>query len=183
MTKHAGGRPSEYAKINLDQVKTLARKGFTDAELAGFFDVAISTIYFWKNEHPEFLEALKLGKEEADNKVERSLFESATGYSHPDTHVAVSEGQVILTPITKIYKPDTTAGIFWLKNRRPDKWRDKMEVQDDRLTALLNHINRKEQDGKAKQDGTAGRAGAGDDRASERNPAVPGKPKPRGRAK
>lgn len=176
------GRPSEYEKLNLDQVQILARKGFTDKELAEFFGVGVSTIYWWKNEHPAFLEALKLGKDEADRKVERSLFERATGYSHPDTHFSAHDGVVIQTPTIKQYPPNATSAIFWLKNRKPAEWREKLEVQDDRFTALLNHINRKETDGKESIIRPAGRAGAGDNRASERNPAAPGKPKPRGGA-
>lgn len=149
--KHPGGRPSDYDRVNLGQARTLAEKGFTDQELADFFDVAPSTIYLWKREHPEFSETLKLGKESADRKVERSLFERATGYSHPDTHFATCDGLVVQTPTTKQYPPDTTAGIFWLKNRQPDKWRDKTEVQDDRLAALLTHMNRTKEESNGKE--------------------------------
>jgi hypothetical protein len=140
--RHPGGRPSDYGRVDLDQARILAEKGFTDQELADFFGVVRSTISLWKKEHPEFSDALKLGKEAADRKVERSLFERATGYSHPDTHFSAYEGIVTETPTTKVYPPDTTAAIFWLKNRKPDEWRDRQEVHDDRLGLLLAHMNR-----------------------------------------
>lgn len=149
--KHAGGRPTDYGKVNLSQVHKLAMKGFTDAEIADFIEVAPSTYYLWKREHPEFSESINLGKEEADRKVERSLFECATGYSHPDTHFAVCDGVVVQTPTIKHYKPDNTAQIFWLKNRKPAEWRDKTEVQDDRLTALLMHMNRTKEESNGKE--------------------------------
>lgn len=136
------GRPTDYDKVNLEQARVLASKGFTDNEMATFFGVAESTWYLYKTQYPEFSEALKLGKEEADRKVERSLFERATGYSHPDTHFSAYEGLVTETPTVKHYAPDTTAAIFWLKNRKPEEWRDKTEVQDDRFAALLAHMNR-----------------------------------------
>lgn len=149
MSKGKGGRPSDYDRINLDQARILAEKGFTDQEMAEFFGVVRSTISLWKVEHPEFSDALKLGKDAADRKVERSLFERATGYSHPDTYFSNFQGMVTETPMTKVYPPDTTAAIFWLKNRQPEQWRDKTEVQDDRFTALLAHMNRSKEDSNA----------------------------------
>lgn len=149
--KHAGGRPSDYDRVDLEQVQLLMEKGFTDQELADFLKVTRTTITNWKQAHQEFLSTIKLGKDEADRKVERSLFECATGYSHPDTHFAVCEGVVVQTPTIKHYKPDNTAQIFWLKNRKPAEWRDKTEVQDDRLTALLNHMNRPKEESNGKE--------------------------------
>lgn len=141
--KHPGGRPSDYDFINLEQVRKLAARGLTDVEMADFFGCAVSTWYLWKKEHPEFSEAVKLGKDEADRKVEASLYECATtGAICQDTHFAVIDGKVIATPYVRQHKPDNTAQIFWLKNRKPGSWRDKTEVQDDRLTALLAHMNR-----------------------------------------
>lgn len=125
----AGGRPSKYQPEFVKQAEKLCALAATDAEIADFFDVSVATIYRWKNEHPEFCDALKVGKETADNRVERSLFNRAIGYQHPDMHVSTYEGEVILTPIVKVYPPDTTAAIFWLKNRKPDEWRDKSTTE------------------------------------------------------
>ncbi len=102
--------------------------GATDKDLADFFGVSETTINNWKNEHPKFLESIKEGKELADSNVAKSLYERANGYSHPDVHVSNYQGDVTLTELTKHYPPDTTAGIFWLKNRQPGKWRDRKEV-------------------------------------------------------
>lgn len=123
------GRPSKLDELDLEQVRKLAVKGWTDKEIADFYGVSEQTVNNWKQRNPEFLESLKLGKEEADAKVERSLFEKATGYSHPDTHFSVYEGIVTQTPTVKVYAPDTTAAIFWLKNRKPTEWRDKQEIE------------------------------------------------------
>jgi hypothetical protein len=105
-------------------IVTLARFGATDAEIAEGCGITRNSLAVWKTKHPEFADALKNAKEVADNEVERSLFQRAKGYSHPDTHFATVDGKVIATPTVKHYPPDTTACIFWLKNRRAQDWRD-----------------------------------------------------------
>lgn len=125
--KRGRGRPSKFKPEFIRQAKLLANKAFTDAEVAEFFEVPRQTLYRWLSERPDFRDALKLGKEESDNRVERSLFERAVGYRHPDTHISNYQGVITLTPFEKHYPPDSTACIFWLKNRRPETWRDKPE--------------------------------------------------------
>lgn len=120
-------RPTKFEDQYIEQARKLCLLGATDQELADFFGVAVSTLYLWKLEHPAFSEALKSGKAEADDRVERSLFSRATGYEHDEVDIRVVEGQIVQTPLRKFYPPDTTAGIFWLKNRRPEQWRDKRE--------------------------------------------------------
>lgn len=124
----AGGRPSKFEDDLVERAYFLATKGFTDLEIAKAFGINVDTVYEWKKTRTEFSDALKLGKEESDRKVERSLYEKATGYSHPDTHFSAYEGIVTETPTVKHYAPDTTAAIFWLKNRKPEQWREKQEV-------------------------------------------------------
>ena len=121
------GRPSKYDEQFASQAEKLCRLGATDQELADFFDVSVRTLYRWKSESDEFCQALKAGKAEADDRVERSLFARACGYEHDEVDIRVVEGEIVQTEIRKHYPPDTTAGIFWLKNRRPDQWRDKRE--------------------------------------------------------
>ncbi len=121
------GRPSKFDEEKCRQAEKLCLLGATDKQLADFFEVSEQTLNTWKTQHPEFLEALKSGKEMADATVGQRLFQRATGYSHPDVHASNYQGQVTLTPITKHYAPDTVACIFWLKNRRPDLWRDRVE--------------------------------------------------------
>ena len=120
------GRPSKFKSEFIAQAEKLCRLGATDAELASFFEVDVATLNRWKSENEEFCASIKLGKEPADARVERSLFARATGYEHPDTDIRVIEGQIVETPIIKRYPPDTTAAIFWLKNRKKEEWRDKV---------------------------------------------------------
>ena len=122
-------RPSKYKPEFCVQAQKLCELGATDRELAGFFEVTQQTLDNWKVEHPEFFGSLKLGKESADNRVEQSLYNRAMGYSHPDTDIRVIDGAIVETPLIKHYPPDTTACIFWLKNRRKEEWRDKVEAE------------------------------------------------------
>lgn len=118
--------------------------GATDADLARAFDVAESTINLWKLHQPEFSESIKRGKDEADANVAKSLYRRALGYSHKAVKIlTVAMGnnqgsQVEEVPYVERYAPDTTAAIFWLKNRRPDKWRDKQEVEHG---GTVNHTH------------------------------------------
>lgn len=125
----AGGRPSKYKPEFAGQAEKLCKLGATDAEMADFFQVTISTLSLWKVKHSEFSDALKLGKEVADRRVEEALYNRALGYSHEETDIRVVDGAIMETPMIKHYPPDTTAAIFWLKNRRPDEWRDKRDVE------------------------------------------------------
>ncbi len=122
------GRPTEYQKKYCSQAKKLCKLGFTDKELADFFEVEEQTINNWKIEHPEFFESIKAGKDVADGEVVDKLFKRATGYSHPDVDIKVIDGDIRITKLTKHYPPDTAAAIFWLKNRQKKKWRDKIET-------------------------------------------------------
>lgn len=121
-------RPSKYKEEYIEQAKKLCSLGATDIQIADFFEINVATLYRWKNEHSEFCDALKVSKEIADNQVERSLFARANGYEHDEVDIRVISGEVVQTPIRKFYPPDTVACIFWLKNRRPDLWRDKVEA-------------------------------------------------------
>jgi len=122
-------RPSKFKDTFIAQAEKLCKLGATDIEVADFFEVDVRTIYRWKADHDGFCQALKAGKSESDDRVERSLFARATGYEHEEVDIRVVGGAIVQTPIRKYYPPDTTAGIFWLKNRRPDDWRDKQEVE------------------------------------------------------
>jgi len=129
-----GGAPTKYnIKMNKQAYK-LALLGATDKEMADFFEISVATFYNYLNQYPKFLDAIKKGKEDADATVAESLYKRANGYSHKDVDIrVVSDGQgmgssIVETPIVKHYPPDTTAAIFWLKNRQRAKWRDKVET-------------------------------------------------------
>lgn len=118
------GRPTAYQASFVEQAKKLCALGATDAEMAGFFEVAVSTFYKWKSEFPEFSEAIKNAKAIADERVERSLYHRAVGYTFESEKVFQFQGQIVRTPTKEHVPPDTTAAIFWLKNRRSKEWRD-----------------------------------------------------------
>ena len=122
------GRPSKYQEQFPEQAAYLTKLGATDKDLAEFFKVSESTINLWKEEHPEFSESLKQGKEYADSLVVKSLYKRATGYEFEDIQFASFQGEIFSEKYTKHIPPDITAIIFWLKNRRPEEWRDKQEI-------------------------------------------------------
>ena len=149
--KNKGGRPTDYKDEYSDQAYKLCFLGAIDVELADFFGVCEKTINTWKHEHPEFLQSLKDGKEIANANVAKSLYQRALGYEHEDTHVSNYQGEITLTNLTKHYPPDTTAGIFWLKNRKADKWKDKHEIEHSGNIGLSEKLSRaieRKKDGK-----------------------------------
>lgn len=101
--------------------------GATDRDIADFFEVSESTLNNWKLKHPALLESLKRSKDEADALVEQSLFRRAMGYTHPATKFFQAGGSILREDYVEHYPPDATSMIFWLKNRQPDRWRDKRE--------------------------------------------------------
>ena len=126
-----GGRPTAYREEFVQQAEQLIALGATDMELANFFKVTSRTIENWKLRHPEFFQTLKVAKDKADERVERRLWERAMGYSHLSEKLFCSRGKVIRVEIVEHYPPDTTACIFWLKNRQPGRWRDRVDVQHE----------------------------------------------------
>lgn len=136
-----GGRKSSFKDEYCDLAYKYALLGATDADLAFNFDVSEQTINNWKKQHPEFLLALKRGKEIADTKVADSLFQRAVGYSHDEDKIFQYEGKPVIVPTKKHYPPDTTAAIFWLKNRKPESWRDKQEIDHGGVTFEIRPKN------------------------------------------
>lgn len=128
------GRPPRYnPDIHPKAAKALCAKGATIAELAAAFDVAISTIWLWKVSHPEFFESCRLGLEAANDRVERSMFERAVGYTHESTKIFMPAGasKPVYAPYLKHVPPDPRAGEFWLTNRAPDRWKHKQNIENN----------------------------------------------------
>lgn len=125
-------RPSSYKPEYAKQAFHLALLGATDVNLAAALGVDVSTVERWKKRYPEFCGALKRGKDEADAMVAKSLYRRALGYSHDAVKIlTVADGanqgsHVEQVPYVERYPPDTTACIFWLKNRQPEAWRDRV---------------------------------------------------------
>jgi hypothetical protein len=122
-------RPSSYRAEYAEQARKLCLLGATDKELGDFFGVTEQTINGWKTAHKEFFESIKKGKMQADSDVADRLYQRAMGYEHPEIDLRVVNGEIVETPIKKIYAPDTTAAIFWLKNRQRKHWRDKVDQE------------------------------------------------------
>lgn len=121
------------------------RDGLTDEQLAEKMKIGVRTLYEWKVRYPQISQALKKGKEIVDIQVENALLKRALGYSYTEIMDETSEDGTKHRETVKFIPPDVTAQIFWLKNRRPDKWRDKPEIPGDsdalkKARALLEGI-------------------------------------------
>lgn len=148
------GRPSKYKKEYDFQAERLSRLGATDKEMADFFEVSLSTLSLWKTEYESFSDALKEGKIWSDVKISESLFKKACGFSYMEEigfkcKSYDEQGRQIEKVETKMVArfqpPDTTACIFWLKNRRTNEWRDKRDVEptvddQDKLISTLKDL-------------------------------------------
>ena len=110
------------------KLEAWARDGLTDEQIAANAGIATATLYDWKKRHPEVSEALQKGKEGVDVQVENALLKRALGYTYTETKKERTAEGVRTTTTIKEVVPDTTAQIFWLKNRRPDRWRDKQDI-------------------------------------------------------
>ena len=129
--KKSRGRKSEYREEYAEQALKLCLLGATDKEIAEFFSFSEQTLNSWKKKFPQFLESLKKGKAVADANVASRLYSRAIGYDARATKFATNEGKITdKVEYFEHYPPDTTAAIFWLKNRQPGKWRDKKEVEN-----------------------------------------------------
>ena len=122
------------------RLEAWARDGLTDEQIAKNCGIAYATLRAWRDKHPALSAALKRGKEVVDIEVENALLKRALGYTYEEVTrerqiVGRDEAGMIITEIaitkrvTKEVQPDTTAQIFWLKNRKPIEWRDKQQVE------------------------------------------------------
>ena len=120
-----------------------ARDGLVDEQIAQNIGIAASTLYVWKKQYPEISEALKKGKEVVDRQVENALLKRALGYEYDE--ITTEYGKEIKR-VTKQVVPDVTAQIFWLKNRKPDQWRDKQqiehsgEIKSEKLSDIISQL-------------------------------------------
>lgn len=134
----AKSKYEEYIKDNLILVEGYARDGLTDEQIAYNLGISTTTFYEYKKAYTEFSEALKKGKEVIDRQVENALLKRALGYNYIETTREADEnGTLYITKeVTKEVQPDTTAQIFWLKNRKPKEWRDKQEIEHSGETTM-----------------------------------------------
>jgi hypothetical protein len=146
----AGARSKYHTHVEpkLLLVEAWARDGCIDADIARKLGVAYSTFREYVKQYPALAAALKRGKEVADVEVENALFKRAVGYTYEEvTREATTDpktGQTIMIEtkrVTKEVQPDVTAQIFWLKNRRPDKWRDRQELSHSGSMEINNPLS------------------------------------------
>lgn len=127
-------RPVTYRDYLTDdgliKLEGWARDGLTNVQIAHNIGIAEGTIYDWMKKYPKIDEALKTGKEVIDRQVENALLNKALGYTYDEVRVEDSDKDGIKKIVTtKHLAGDTTAMIFWLKNRKPEQWRDKREIE------------------------------------------------------
>lgn len=127
MTK-AGKYQDWLTKDGLTRIESWARDGLTDAQIAKNMGISLSTFKVWKGKFKAISAVLKKGKEPIDFQVENALLKRALGYEYEETSTVVEkdpEGNTFtkVTRHKRVMQPDTTAAIFWLKNRKPDTWR------------------------------------------------------------
>lgn len=115
-------------------VKGWARDGLTDVQIASNIGISYSTFKDWKKKFPAFSATLKESKQVADRQVENALYKTATGFYYTEETVT-NQGDVVT--IKKYHKPNTTAQIFWLKNRK-DEWTDKVEAEVQGTVVFAN---------------------------------------------
>ena len=132
------GKINEWLeKDKLILLEGWARSGLTDEQIAKNIGIATSTFYEWKKKELEFSEALKKGKEVIDFEVENALLKRALGYEYEEE---TYENGILTKKVKKQVAPDTTAQIFWLKNRQVKKWRDKVEIADNDAIKKLDEL-------------------------------------------
>ena len=133
--KRGPGKYHEWTtEEGLLKIEGWARDGLTDEQIAHNIGIVPSTLYEWKKKHSEISEALKKGKEVIDRQVENALLKRALGYEYEEVKQIIEKDEMgkdrkrIEKTVKKVI-PDTTAQIFWLKNRKPHEWRDKRDIE------------------------------------------------------
>jgi len=132
--KDKGGAPTKYHERFDEEVFKLCLLGATDEEIASFFNISTTCLTNWKKKYPKFMASIRAGKTEADTEVAKSLYESATGFKiTKEIAVKVKKGKGIeeLEKITveEQMPPDYRSISFWLRNRQPEKFREKVDVE------------------------------------------------------
>jgi hypothetical protein len=139
--KSNAGRPTVYRKVFAEQATKLCELGATDYELAKFFAVSTITLWRWKLSNEEFCKAVQVGKEKSDDRVKMSLYHRAVGYNFDAEELFSYQGEIIRANTVKHVPPDPGAALNWLKNRRPDEWRERTDTTVNVLISLADLVN------------------------------------------
>lgn len=123
------------------KIEGWARDGLTDEQIAQNMGISYSTLRSWRDKFSAVSAVLKKGKEVVDRQVENALLRRALGYEYNEVKEKYEYGKITERTVTKKeVVPDVTAQIFWLKNRKPEKWRDKPEYEDHSAIDKLDEI-------------------------------------------
>ena len=134
----AKGKINEWLKKDkLILLEGWARDGLTDEQIAKNIGISRASLYEWKKKEIDISDALKKGKEVIDFEVENALLKRALGYEYEEE---TYENGILTKKVKKHVPPDTTAQIFWLKNRQVKKWRDKVEIADNDAIKKLDEL-------------------------------------------
>lgn len=115
--------------------------GLTDDQIAGNIGISRSTLAEWKKKYSDISDALKKGKKIVDTEVENALLKRALGYDYTETSKKYKNGKLVEEKvITKHVAGDVTAQIFWLKNRKPGEWRDKIQYDNEAEVSRVDDL-------------------------------------------
>ena len=132
------GKINEWLeKDKLILLEGWARDGLTDEQIAKNIGINRTTLYDWKKKEVNIADSLKKGKEVIDFEVENAVLKRALGYEYEEE---TYENGILTKKVKKQVPPDTTAQIFWLKNRQVKKWRDKVEIADNDAIKKLDEL-------------------------------------------
>lgn len=134
------GRPPTYQADFARQAGKLAKLGATDYELADFFGVTTRTVQRWKVQHPSFCRAVKTGGAPVDERVKRSLFNRAVGYTFESEKVFQFEGAIVRAKTIEHVPPDVSAAMHWLRNRKPADWNQQAKVEHSGQVGLIQLV-------------------------------------------
>lgn len=138
------GRPTIFSAELSEKICKFVQEGKSTEQIADILCINPRTIYFWMSNNKEFLQNIKEARQAACEIVEASLYHRAIGYSVPEEKVFCNANGEVTTHVTmKHYPPDPTAMIFWLKNRQPEKWKDKTEIEQTG-TVLIGAASREQ---------------------------------------
>jgi len=151
-----GGRPTSYRPAHAEQARKLCRNGATDREVADILGICIRTFYRWRIEHDDFAAALVTGKDIADDRVERALYQRACGYEYDDVKIFKPAGAKapVEVPVIVHVPADVAAARHWLAMRRPLPWAARKESAEggdlsDQLEEAFARVAEHQKEGEA----------------------------------
>lgn len=130
--------PGKYRPKYAELAYKLAQLGIPHQQIAGILEISESTFYEWQGCHAGFKTALKAGMALADANVANSVYRGAVGYSHNHEEIKVIGEEVVRVPTMKHYPPNPHLATFWLKNRQPELWKEKVEIIEKPTIALVD---------------------------------------------